>query len=135
MLHEPDQPWLVDRVEEAPDVGIHDEVHFATGDSHHQRVKRIVLATPRSKTVAEPEEVFFVDTVQDCQGRFLDDLVFQCSNRERPLLSVPFGYHHPPRRLRPVSSPVDPIMQLHQFGLKTLTGGPLPVTGMTLCGE
>src|ERR1700744_2701142 len=110
MLHKSDQPSLVDRVKEASDVGIQDEIYFAARDSHHQRVERIVLTPSRPKTVAEPEEVFLINTVQHRQRCLLDNLIFQCSDRQRALLPVSLGYHYPPRRLRPVCSPMDPLM-------------------------
>ena len=69
MLHEPDQPFLADRVEERPDVGVQDLVHLPAGDPDHQRVQRIMRATSRPEPVREPEEVFLVDRVQHRSDR------------------------------------------------------------------
>ena len=41
----------------------------------------------------------------------MDDLVLQCSDRERTLPPIRLGYVDPPRRLRPVRSRVDPMVQ------------------------
>jgi hypothetical protein len=102
MFQESDQPSVVDRVEETPDVGVQDEVHFTSGDLHHQRIQRVVLATPWPKTAAEPEKTFLMNTLQHRQCRLLDDLILPCDGRQRALFTVALGYHDPPGRLRPV---------------------------------
>jgi hypothetical protein len=43
----------------------------------------------------EPEEVFLVDGVQHSSGRFLDDLVLECHNRQRTLFSISLRYVRP----------------------------------------
>src|SRR5271154_6014455 len=58
VLDELDQPFLADRVEEAPDVGVQYEVHFSALDPDHKGVQRIVLAALGPEPIAEPEEVF-----------------------------------------------------------------------------
>ena len=60
MLDEPDEPILAHRIEERPDVGVHDPVHPPAGDPHRQGVERIVRSAPGPKPVAEPEEVLLV---------------------------------------------------------------------------
>src|SRR6476620_12753484 len=69
-------------------------------------------AAPRSEPVAESEEVFLVDCVQQRDHRPLDDLVLQRGDRERALPSVRLGYVNAPARQRPIRSPLDPIMQV-----------------------
>jgi site-specific DNA recombinase len=125
VFQEPDQPILADRVEEAPDVGVQDEVHLLRRDPNHQGVQRIVLAALGAEPVAEPEEVFLVDGVQHREHRLLDDLVLQGGNRQRALFAVGLGYHHPPRRLRPIRPAMDPVVQIDEPGLKiSLPGRP-----------
>ena len=52
MFQESDQPSVVDRVEETPDVGVQDEVHFTSGDlqppAHPARRAGYALAENRS---------------------------------------------------------------------------------------
>jgi hypothetical protein len=51
MLHELDQPIMVDRVEERSDIGVQYEVHLAALDPDNERIHRIVRATPRSESI------------------------------------------------------------------------------------
>ena len=44
MLQELDHPRVVNRVEEAFDIGIQYPVHSFAGDRHTQRIERVVLA-------------------------------------------------------------------------------------------
>jgi hypothetical protein len=70
------------------DSDIQYEVHSLCRDPNRQCIQRIVLAAFRLETIAEPEEVFLVNTVQHRQSRLLDDLVFQCSDGERTLFAL-----------------------------------------------
>src|SRR5215472_7347826 len=79
----------------------------------------IVLAAPRPETVAEAEEIFLVDSVQQFDRRPLDDLVFQRRDAERPLPPVRLGDITAPRWLRPVAAAVDAGVQVRQLGLQT----------------
>src|SRR5215467_3895839 len=118
MLKEPDEPVLAHRVEERSDIGVQNEVHLPAGDPDTKRIHRIMRAAPRSESIREPKEVFLVDRVQHRSRRPLDDLVLQSGNRERALPSVRLGYIDPPRRRRPIRSPVDPRMQVLKLALE-----------------
>src|SRR4051794_795237 len=64
VLHEPDQPFLAQRVEERLDVGVQYEVHFPARNSDTESIERIVRSPPWTEPVREPEEVLLVDLVQ-----------------------------------------------------------------------
>jgi len=96
MLHEPDEPFLVHRVEERLDVGVQYPAHLLAVDPDTERIQRIVRAASRPEPVRDSEEVFLVDRVQQRDHRPLDDLVLQGRNRERALPAVRFGYVDPP---------------------------------------
>ena len=59
----------------------------------------------------EPEEILLVDRVQHHDGRTLDDLVLQRCDRQRALPTIRLRDIPPPARLRPIRSPLDPIVQ------------------------
>ena len=92
VLNKSDEPCLVDRVEEAPDIRIEDVVHFSAADSDDQRVQRIVLAAFRSESIREPEKLHLVDRVQQCCHGALDDLVLKRSDSERALPTIWLRY-------------------------------------------
>jgi hypothetical protein len=75
-------------------------------------------SAPGPESVREPEEVLLVDRVQHRNRRPLDDLVLQSGNCERALPTVRLGYVDPPRRQRPIGSPMDPCMQILKIALK-----------------
>src|SRR5271166_4644362 len=114
MLDEPNEPFLAHRVEERPDVGVHNPVHLPALDPHHQGVQRVVRPPSGPEPVGEPEEIFLVDGVQHQDGGPLDDLVFQGGDRQRPLLSVRLRYVRPAGRLRPIRSTMDPAVQVFE---------------------
>jgi len=53
VLQETDEPCLVDRVEEVPDVRIENVVHLLAGDPDYQGIQRIVLSALGSEPVRE----------------------------------------------------------------------------------
>ena len=118
MLQKLDQPLVVDRVEEAFDIGIQYPVHPLARDRNAQCIECIVLAAATAEAVAEPEKVLLVDALQYPQHRLLDDLVLQRSDAERSLAAVRFGYPDPSRRLSPVGSPVNATMEVRNVGLQ-----------------
>jgi hypothetical protein len=131
---------LADFVEEAPDVGVQDPVHLRANDPGRQGIQRIMLAPLRSEPMREPEEVFLVDRVQHRDRCPLDDLVFQSRDRERALAAIWLWYIPPPGRLRPIRSPVDPILQIAEptleIGLVVLPCDPVyPGRGIPLESE
>jgi hypothetical protein len=69
--------------------------HTPTADG----VQRVVRAFPRPEAVAEPEEVLFVDGVQDFDRRSLDNLVLQRGHAQRALAPVGLVDVHPLHRL------------------------------------
>ena len=77
MLDELDQPTLVEVIKKSSNVGIKNVVHFPLQERVRQRIQRLVLAAPRTKTVREAEKVFLVNLVEDGDHGLLDDLVFQ----------------------------------------------------------
>jgi hypothetical protein len=91
VLQEPDQPLLVDPIEEASDVGIQYPVHTRRADADAQGVECIMLAAPGSEAVREAEEVFLVDLGEHRDHGSLDYLVFQCRDPQRALLAVRLG--------------------------------------------
>src|ERR671937_81490 len=62
-LHEPDEPFLVHRVEERLNVGVQYEAHLLAVDCDAERIQRIVRAAFRPESIRDAEEVFLVDRV------------------------------------------------------------------------
>ena len=91
MVHEPDQPFLVDRVE-APDIRIEYVVHLLADDSGDQRIQRIMLAALRSKSVRQPGEICLIDPVQHCCHRSFDNLILKRGDGERALPTIRLRY-------------------------------------------
>jgi hypothetical protein len=89
--HHAQQPLVVDRVEEAANVGIEHPIHVLAHDRRMQGIERHVRVPSRPEAVGEPEEVGLVDSTQHLGHRALDDLVFQRRHAERPLAAVGFG--------------------------------------------
>jgi site-specific DNA recombinase len=56
VLQETDEPLVINRVKEAPNVGIQDVVHFLSRDSNDQRVQRIMLAAFRTEPIENPRK-------------------------------------------------------------------------------
>src|SRR5229473_7398611 len=50
--------------------------------------------------------------------RLLDDLVFECGNCERALLTISLRYVMSPRRQSPICSPMDPGVQVLDLALE-----------------
>src|SRR6516162_5041803 len=62
----------------------------------------------------------FVNGIQHLDRRSLDDFVFQRRHSERPLPPVGLGDVHPPHRLGPVRSPLEPLGKLAEVVLQLL---------------
>src|SRR5271170_564668 len=118
MFQEADQPILADSPKEVLDVGVKYPVHFPYFDRRRQRVQRVMRPSPGSEPVRETAEVAFIDSVERHDGCALYDLVFQGGDRERPLLPIRLRYVRPARRLRSISSPLDPSMQILDPGFE-----------------
>lgn len=80
-------------------------------DTNHQRIERIVLTTPRSETIREPEKVFLIDRIEYGDHRALEDLVFQSGDPEWALLAARLRYEPAPDGQRPIRSTVNSVMQ------------------------
>src|SRR5207253_2249024 len=87
-------------------------------DSGDKYVQRIVLAALGPEPIREAEEVFLVDRVQHRACRLLDDLVFECGNCERALLTISLRYVMSPRRQSPICSPMDPGVQVLDLAIE-----------------
>ena len=66
---------------------------------------------PGRKPVREPEEFLLEDGVQHQDSCALDNLVFQSSDRQRPLPSVRLRNIRPAGGLRPIGSSVNTVVQ------------------------
>ena len=82
MLHELDQPALVELIEKASDVRVQNVVHLLLQKRIRQRIQRIVLAAPRAEPIRESQKVFLVDLIEDGNHGLLDDLVFHCRDSQ-----------------------------------------------------
>jgi hypothetical protein len=52
-------------IEKAPDISVKNPIHFPPHDPHPECIQRIVLASPRSETIREPQKVLFVNLIED----------------------------------------------------------------------
>ena len=77
MLDELDHPFVRQIVEKAGYVCIENPVRLLPHDPHPKRIQRIMLASPRPEPIGEPQEVLFVNLVEDRYDRLLNDLILQ----------------------------------------------------------
>ena len=77
-----------------------------------------MLAAPRPEPIRQSEEVLFVDRIQHHHDRTLDNLVLQRRNRQRALASIRLRDEPPPRWLRPVRPPMDPLVQVPDLAVE-----------------
>ena len=77
MLNELDQPAFVEVIEKAFYVGVKHVVHLLVQERIGQRIQRIMLSAPRTKTIREAEKVLLINLVEDGGHSLLDDLVLQ----------------------------------------------------------
>src|SRR5258707_2965596 len=108
----PNQPSVVDGVEEGSDVEIEHPVHALRHPRPFQGGQGRVRAAPRPKAVAKPKEVRLVNRIQHLGYRTLDNLVFERRNAEGPAAAVAFRDVRAAYRLGPVLSAVDPFVQV-----------------------
>jgi hypothetical protein len=80
MLDELQEPIVSNFIEKTPNVGVKNPIHFPPHDSYPERIQRIMLASPRSETIREPQKVLFVSLIEDRHYCMLDDLVLQRSD-------------------------------------------------------
>ncbi len=112
MLHELDQPTVVEVIEKASNVGVQNVVHFLLQERIRQRIQRLMLAAPRPKSIREAEKVLLVNLVEDGNHGLLDDLVLQGRDPQWTLSSICFRYVHSSRWLRSISSTMNPAVQI-----------------------
>lgn len=70
-----------------------------------------MLTSTRSESVREPEEIDFVDFIEERHDRMLRDLVLQALDTDGALAAVRFGQKNPLRRLGTVRPRVNPRVQ------------------------
>src|SRR5258708_20295734 len=114
---------MVNRIEEPCNIGVENPAHALLGESDRERIQRIMLATPRSEPVREPEELFLIDRVQDFHHRLLDYLIFKRGDAERTHFPVGLRYVPSPPTAPPLFSPMHPLLAILQVGLQLLPLG------------
>src|SRR5258708_3229199 len=120
VLYETDQPFMADRVKIGPDVAIQNPVHLRAGNPGSECIQRIVLATPRSEPVREPQQVFFVNRIEHVHHGTLEDFVFQRRDAHRPLRSVLLRNEPSTPLPRPIATAMHASMQIHEVGFQVL---------------
>ena len=107
-------------IQKPTDVQVEHPAHLFRQQSGIERVQRMMLAASRPEPIRKAEEIGFVDGVQDLDRAALDDFVFQRSHTERTLLPVGLGDVHPPHRLGPVRSTLEPLGEALEVVLQPL---------------
>src|SRR5205823_10365450 len=110
MLDELAHPGMVDLIEKCSNVKVEHPIHFPARSSDVERVQRIVLVAPRSKTVRESHKVLLPNLAEDRSHHVLNDFVFQRRDPQWSLPPIGFGNPDSSRRLRPIRPAVDPPM-------------------------
>src|SRR5207237_1095329 len=87
-------------------------------DPERECIQRLLLTALRSEPVAEPQELRLVDRRQDRNHRRLDDLIFQCSDAERPLSAICLWNISPARWQRSIRSRLDARVEVREALLK-----------------
>src|SRR6478736_5283007 len=87
-------------------------------DPERECIQRLMLTALRSEPVAEPQELRLVDRRQDRNHRRLDDLIFQCSDAERPLSAICLWNISPARWQRSIRSRLDARVEVREVLLK-----------------
>src|SRR5213594_2972254 len=123
MLYELDHPTFVEVIEKPSNVGVKHIVHLLLQERVRQRIQRLMLAAPRSKTVREAEKVLLIDLIEDGGHGVLDDFVFQGRDPQWSFPSIFFLYVHSSRGHRSERSTMHPAMKIDQaifqFGAHT----------------
>src|SRR5256712_797391 len=114
MLHELDQPTLVEIIEKSSDIGIQNVVHLLLQERVRQRIQRLMLAAPRAKPIRKVEKILFVDLVEDGNHGLLDKFVFDSRDREWTLPSICFLYVHSSRGRRAIGSAMNSALKISQ---------------------
>src|ERR1700728_6414 len=115
VLDELDQPFVRQIIVKAPNVCIENPVHLLPHDSYPERIQSIVLAAPRPESIGEPQEILFVNLVEDSHHGLLNDLILQDCDAQGALPSIGFRDVGSLRRLRSIRPPMDLAMKVHQL--------------------
>src|SRR5437867_1941107 len=102
-------------IQKAPNVCIENPVHLLPHDSNPERIQCIVLASPRPESIGEPQEVLFINLVEDRHYGLLNDLILQGCDAQGALSSIGFRDVGSLGRLRTIRSSMDSAMQICQF--------------------
>ena len=116
----PQQPLVVNRVEEAANIGIEHPGHALAHDRRMERRQSLMRVSPRPEAVGEPEKVDFVDRAQHLGNRALDDLVLQGRDAEWTPTAIGFRDVDTPNRLWPVAPGMDPYAEVLKVDLQVL---------------
>ena len=114
------QLFMVNVVEEAPDVGVQYPVHLLPHDPRRQSIQCIVGALVRPEAIREAYKVLLVDRLQDRRHRLLDDLILERDDAQRSLPSVGFLYVDSPHGLRAVAAPMNTVVKIAEALFQTL---------------
>ena len=74
-----------------------------------------MLAAPRSKPIGEPQEILFVNLIEDCHYGLLNDLILQGCNAQGTLPSIGFRNVGSLGRLRSIRPSMDSAVQICQL--------------------
>src|SRR5262245_32900135 len=86
------QPFVVNRIVKAPNVGIEYPVNVALFNAYRDCIQRMLRAASRSGTVREAEKLLLVNGVEHLDSRPLDDFVFQRRLADGALAPISFRY-------------------------------------------
>ena len=120
MLEKADEPFVVERIEEATNVRVEHPVHLLRLDANRERIQRLVRATLRPEPVPEAEKVLFVNGAEHLDDGPLDDFVLQRGNAERSLPPVRLRDVRPSNRARSERAPLDAGGQVAEVVLQRL---------------
>src|SRR3984893_15381638 len=104
MLHELDQPTLVEVIEKSSDIGIQYVVHLFLQERVRQRIQCLMLAAPRAKPIRTAEKILVIGVVEDGNRGLLDKFFFDSRDGQWTLPSIFFLYVHSSRGRRSIGS-------------------------------
>src|SRR6266545_2906714 len=120
VLDEADEPFVVQRVEEPPNVRIEHPVHAPRFDADRERIHRLVCTAPGPIPVREAQELRLVNRVQHLDDGALDEFVLQRGNPERPLPPVRLRDVHASNWTGPERAPLHAGGEVVKVGLQRL---------------
>ena len=132
----PQQPAVVDVLEEPADIGFHQVAELAGRQRHAEIAHRVLGAPARAVAMGAVEEVFLVDRPQELGTGQLHEFIFQRRDAQRPFFSVLFRYVDAPDEFRPVAPGFHALRQVgdvaFQIGCVSLRRQPIDATGRLL---